>query len=139
MFQGAAALSLDAKGRLSIPARYRDALRRDQGDVVITIHPDHCLLIYPAEAWQPIRDKILAAPGLDRRAQMLKRLFVGNAREETVDGSGRVLIAPELRKWGELDKSVWLVGQGSHFELWSDDRWQAQQAGRKLLRRSGYD
>ncbi|WP_227817779.1 division/cell wall cluster transcriptional repressor MraZ [Nitrogeniibacter aestuarii] len=127
MFQGAAALSLDAKGRLSIPARHRGALAQDHGEVVVTAHPQHCLLIYPAQAWQPIRDKILSGPSLDKRSAALKRLFVGNARDESLDGSGRVLIAPELRKWADLDKAVWLVGQGSHFELWSDERWQQQQ------------
>ena len=127
MFQGAAALSLDAKGRLAIPARHRDALTANDGEVVVTGHPHRCLLIYPAPAWQPIRDKVLAGSSLEPRSAMLKRLLVGFAREEGLDGSGRVLIAPELRKFAELEKSVWLVGQGSHFELWSDARWQEQQ------------
>jgi MraZ protein len=127
MFQGAAALNLDAKGRLAIPARHREALARETGELVVTAHPHRCLLIYPAEHWQPIRDKVLAGSSLEPRSAMLKRLLVGFAREETLDGSGRVLIAPELRGFAQLEKSVWLVGQGSHFELWSDAGWQAQQ------------
>jgi len=127
MFQGAAALNLDAKGRLAIPARHRDALAQELGDIVVTAHPHRCLLIYPAEQWQPIRDKVLAGSSLEPRSAMLKRLLVGFAREEKVDGSGRVLIAPELRGYAQLEKQVWLVGQGSHFELWSDAGWQAQQ------------
>ncbi len=127
MFQGAAALSLDAKGRLAIPARHRDALTASAGELVVTAHPHRCLLIYPAEAWQPIRDKVLAGSSLEPRSAMLKRLLVGFAREERLDGAGRVLVAPELRQFAELEKSVWLVGQGSHFELWSDAGWQKQQ------------
>ncbi|TVO56030.1 division/cell wall cluster transcriptional repressor MraZ [Denitromonas halophila] len=127
MFQGAAALSLDAKGRLAIPARHRDALTAGAGELVVTGHPHRCLLIYPADAWQPIRDKVLAGSSLEPRSAMLKRLLVGFAREERLDGAGRVLVAPELRQFAELEKSVWLVGQGSHFELWSDAGWQKQQ------------
>jgi MraZ protein len=127
MFQGAAALSLDAKGRLAIPARHRDALTAGAGELVVTAHPHRCLLIYPSEAWQPIRDKVLAGSSLEPRSAMLKRLLVGFAREERLDGAGRVLVAPELRQFAELEKSVWLVGQGSHFELWSDAGWQKQQ------------
>lgn len=127
MFQGAAALNLDAKGRLAIPARHRDALASGGGDLVVTAHPHQCLLIYPAEAWQPIRDKVLAGASLERSSALLKRLLVGFAREERLDGAGRVLVAPELRRFAGLEKSVWLVGQGSHFELWSDAGWQQQQ------------
>ncbi|MCZ4304985.1 division/cell wall cluster transcriptional repressor MraZ [Zoogloeaceae bacterium G21618-S1] len=127
MFQGAAALSLDAKGRLAIPARHRDALTAGAGELVVTGHPHRCLLIYPSEAWLPIRDKVLAGSSLEPRSAMLKRLLVGFAREERLDGAGRVLVAPELRQFAELEKSVWLVGQGSHFELWSDAGWQKQQ------------
>ncbi|QID17027.1 division/cell wall cluster transcriptional repressor MraZ [Nitrogeniibacter mangrovi] len=126
MFQGAAALNLDAKGRLAIPARYRGELA-DSGDLVVTAHPHRCLLIYPTEAWQPIRDKVLAGSSLEPRSAMLKRLLVGFARDEKLDGSGRVLVAPELRRYAHLEKEVWLVGQGSHFELWSDAEWQKQQ------------
>lgn len=128
MFQGAAALSLDAKGRLAIPARYRDALANAcENQLVITAHPHRCLLVYPLPAWQPIREKVLAAPSLEQKSALLKRLLVGFARDEEMDSAGRVLIAPELRQFAQLDKQVWLVGQGNHFELWSDAGWTKQQ------------
>ncbi len=72
-----------------------------------------------------IRAQVLAAPSLDPRSAAIKRLLVGNARDEEMDSAGRVLIAPELRDWAKLEKQVWLVGQGSHFELWSDAGWKA--------------
>ena len=128
MFQGAAALSLDAKGRLEIPARHRDALAKLAGStLVLTAHPHRCLLIYPAPAWDPIRDKVLAGSSLEQHSALLKRLLVGFARDEEMDPAGRVLIAPELRNFAQLEKQVHLVGQGDHFELWSDAGWQKQQ------------
>ena len=128
MFQGAAALSLDAKGRLAIPARHRDALAAaSAGQLVLTAHPHRCLLLYPQAAWEPIRDKVLAASSFNPQSAGIKRLLVGNARDESLDSAGRLLVAPELRRFASLEKQVWLVGQGSHFEIWSDEGWQQQQ------------
>lgn len=127
MFQGATALSLDAKGRLAIPARHREALvAASAGRLVLTAHPHRCLLLYPEAAWLPIRDKVLAASSLNPQSAAIKRLLVGNAREESVDSVGRLLVAPELRQFALLEKQAWLVGQGSHFEIWSDANWQKQ-------------
>ena len=127
MFQGATALSLDVKGRLAIPARHREALvQASGGELVLTAHPHRCLLLYPAPAWAPIRDKVLAASSLNAHSAAIKRLLVGNAREETPDAAGRLLIAPELRQFAQLEKQVFLVGQGSHFEIWSEASWQKQ-------------
>ncbi|EXI89636.1 MAG: cell division protein MraZ [Candidatus Accumulibacter sp. BA-94] len=128
MFQGAAALNLDAKGRFAIPARHREALASaGNGRLVLTAHPHRCLLLYPEPAWEPIRDKVLAASSFNPQAAAIKRLLVGNAREEEMDAAGRLLVAPELRQFAQLDKQIWLVGQGSHFEIWSDAGWQQQQ------------
>lgn len=128
MFQGATSLSLDAKGRMAVPARHRDALVAAAGGrLVLTAHPHRCLLLYPAPAWEPIRAKILAAPSLEPKAAMLRRLLVGFAVDMDMDSAGRVLVSPELRQYAGLEKDVWLVGQGSHFELWSDAGWKKQQ------------
>ena len=139
MFQGAAALNLDAKGRMAIPARHRDALLAPaEGRLVMTAHPHRCLLLYPAPAWEPIRAKILAAPSLETQSAMLRRLLVGFAADSEMDAAGRLLVPPELRRYAALEKEVWLVGQGSHFEIWSDAGWREQQEaifalGDKLL------
>ena len=128
MFQGATALSLDVKGRLAIPARHREALvEASDGQLVLTAHPHRCLLLYPEPAWLPIRDKVLATSSLNPQAASIKRLLVGHARDETLDSAGRLLIAPELRQFAGLEKQVWLVGLGSHFEIWSDIGWQKEQ------------
>ncbi len=128
MFQGATALSLDVKGRLAIPARHRDALAAaSDGRLVLTAHPHGCLLLYPAAAWEPIRSKVLAASSFDKRSAAIKRLLVGYAHDGELDSAGRLLVAPELRQFARFDRLVWLVGQGSHFEIWSDAGWQKEQ------------
>lgn len=128
MFQGSTALSIDAKGRLAIPARHREALvAASGGRLVLTAHPHRCLLLYPASAWEPIRDKVLSASSMDRRSAAIKRLLVGNALDETLDSAGRLLVAPELRRFAQFEKQAWLVGQGTHFEIWSDALWRQQQ------------
>lgn len=128
MFQGATALTLDAKGRMTVPARHRDALRAAGGGAVtLTAHPHRCLLLYPPLDWEPMRSQILALSSLNKQAALLRRLLVGYARDEEIDAAGRILVAPELREHAGLDKDVWLVGQGDHFELWSDAGWRAQQ------------
>ena len=127
MFEGAAAISLDAKGRLAIPARHREPLlAAAEGSLVLTAHPHRCLLLYPAPAWQPIRDQILKASSLDSRAAAIKRVLVGNARTEELDSAGRLLVAQELREYAKLEKTVYLVGMGSHFEIWSESGWRQQ-------------
>ena len=127
MFEGAVAISLDAKGRLAIPARHREPLlAAAEGSLVLTAHPHRCLLLYPAPAWQPIRDQILKASSLDSRAAAIKRVLVGNARTEELDSAGRLLVAQELREYAKLEKTVYLVGMGSHFEIWSESGWRQQ-------------
>ncbi len=127
-FQGADELTVDAKGRMSIPAWRREALiNASAGLLVATAHPHGCLLLYPAPAWEPIRDQVLAASSLNPQAAAIKRLLVGYACEETMDSAGRFMIAPELRKFAQLEKTIFLVGQGSHFEIWSEELWAAQQ------------
>ncbi len=129
-FQGASVLSLDAKGRLSIPSRHRDALMAQcAGNLVMTTHPHGCVAVFPLPVWEPMRDRILAIPTLNNRsAADMRRLLVGNALDEEMDGNGRVLVAPALREYAKLDKQVRLMGLGTHFELWSEELWQKQQA-----------
>lgn len=132
MFQGASRLSLDAKGRLAVPARYRDALETTAaGRLTVTRHPHGCLLIFPRPTWEQHREKIAAWP---MSARAWQRIFLGNATDVDVDGAGRILIGPELREAAKLQKDVMLLGMGSHFELWDaaslmEDEARAMEAG----------
>ncbi|QDQ86360.1 division/cell wall cluster transcriptional repressor MraZ [Alcaligenaceae bacterium SJ-26] len=116
VFQGSSALTLDAKGRMSIPARHRDALMAQaEGRLTLTRHPDGCLLVYPRPAWEFKREQIAAFP---MSARPLQRLLLGNAQDVELDSAGRILVAAELRQAAGLEKDVMLMGLGSHFELW---------------------
>lgn len=127
MFRGATSLNLDAKGRLAIPARHRDALQTQcAGHLVLTAHPHQCLLLYPQPAWEPIQAKMMALSSFDRQSSSLQRLLVGHAEDITLDSAGRLLVSTVLREFAGLDKQAMLVGQGSHFELWNMDAWHAQ-------------
>ena len=116
MFQGRSALSLDVKYRMSVPTRHRDALMQQcEGRLTLTRHPDGCLLVYPRPVWESVRERIAALP---ISASGWKRFFLGNATDVDLDGTGRVLIAPELRQGAGLGREVVLLGMGAHFELW---------------------
>ncbi len=116
MFQGASALNLDAKGRMTIPARYRDALSvQCEGRVTLTRHPHGCLLFFPCPVWEAHRNEIAAWP---MSARTWQRIFLGNASDVEMDGAGRILVAPELRNAVGLNREVMLLGMGSHFEIW---------------------
>jgi MraZ protein len=124
VFKGASSLNLDAKGRLAIPAKHRDALlAHSSGEMVITAHSHPCLLLYPAFAWEPIQSKIMALSSFEKRAAALQRRLVGYAEDVTLDSAGRMLISSVLRDLIGLDKEVMLVGQGSHFEIWDKEAW----------------
>ena len=116
MYQGASQLSLDAKGRLAVPARHRDLLHAQcEGKLTLTRHPEGCLLIFPRPTWEARRQVIMSWP-MDARDW--QRIFLGHASDVELDGSGRILISPELRRAGSLEKDVMLLGLGTHLELW---------------------
>jgi MraZ protein len=116
MFQGASAINLDVKGRMSIPARHRDALQTaGVGKVTLTKHPEGCLLLFPQLEWESFRDRVAKLP---LEANWWRRIFLGNASELEMDGSGRILISPELRAASGIEREVILLGMGSHLEVW---------------------
>lgn len=126
MFDGSTNLTLDNKGRLVIPTRYREKLlERCGGNLVITAGPDKCLMLYPSSDWELIRQKLYAIPNADLRVRNLQRRVAGQAVPAPMDAAGRVLVTPELRSFAGLDKDVVLVGQDTKFELWNAQSWQA--------------
>lgn len=125
MFRGATKVTLDAKGRLAIPTRYRDRLAsRCDGQLVATVDRDYCLLIYPQPDWEEIERKLVRLPSLNKQARRLQRLMVGYATEIEIDGHGRILLSRELRDFAHLEKQAMLVGQGTKFELWDESSWK---------------
>jgi len=120
MFHGAAVLTLDAKGRLAVPTRHREALAADGGTLVLTAHPDGCLLLYPGRAWEPVRAQVEKFPSFDPRASAWKRLLLGFEEHLVPDGAGRILVSAALRRHARLEREVTMFGQGHYFELWDD-------------------
>lgn len=130
MFRGANAISLDAKGRLAMPSRYRVELdSRCASQLIVTIDAvDRCLCVYPLDEWEQIEAKLRALPSLRPENRRLQRLLIGNAVDLELDGSGRFLVPPRLREHAQLDKRVMLVGQLNKFQLWDEDAWNALSA-----------
>lgn len=127
MFRGFSVLNLDAKGRLAIPARYRERLSTCcEGRLVLTVDSDRCLLLYPEPNWVEIERKLQQLPSFNPKARKLQRLYIGHAHEVEMDAQGRLLVPPELRRFASLDKRVALVGQGNKFELWDEETWSAR-------------
>ncbi len=128
MLRGVNHLTLDSKGRLAIPTRYREALARQcSGQMVVTIDRDHCLLLYPLPDWEEIERKLVRLPSFNNQARRLQRLLIGHATECEIDGSGRILLPPPLREFAALEKNVVLIGQGNKFEIWSEDSWTTRR------------
>ncbi len=129
MFRGVNAINLDAKGRMAMPARYRDQLiSHCQGRLVATIDTDdRCLLLYPLPEWEDIQRKIEALPSFNKAARRVQRLLIGHATDIELDGSGRVLLPLPLREYAGLEKKVTLLGQGKKLELWSEQIWSQER------------
>jgi len=128
LLRGLSKLALDTKGRVAIPARYREYLRDlCGGRIVVTIDPDRCLLIYPLSEWLEVEKNLVALPSNDQRSRVLKRTLIGHAEECELDGQGRILLSAPLRDWAGLTKRVVLTGQGNKFELWDESCWDAQR------------
>ncbi len=129
MFRGVNNLTLDAKGRLAVPVRYRERLTAAcSGQLVVTIDRGYYLLIYPLPTWEEIETKLVHLPSLHPQVRELQRLLVGHATEVSMDGHGRVLLPPALREFARLERDVVLLGLMNKFELWDKTAWDAQRA-----------
>jgi MraZ protein len=128
MFRGANKITLDAKGRVAIPTKYRERLsERCDSQLILTVDRDYCLLIYPLPDWEDLERRLMRLPSLHRQVRRLQRLMVGYATEVELDGHGRVLLPRELREYAGLDKQAILIGQGNRFELWDELRWNEKR------------
>lgn len=125
MFRGQFTHSVDAKGRISLPVRFRDQLT-GASDPRIVVTPaifDACLHVYPIKAWEEFEAKVNELPSLDRHAVKFRRLYVSAAVECELDGAGRLLVPQELRTHAKLDKDALWAGMGPKLELWSKPEW----------------
>ncbi|WP_406609569.1 division/cell wall cluster transcriptional repressor MraZ [Agarivorans sp. JK6] len=130
MLRGASSINLDAKGRMTMPTRYREWLMEEcHGQLVCTIDINHrCLLLYPLAEWEEIERKLKRLSSMNPAERRLQRLLLGYADDCEMDKNGRLLIPPPLRQHASLEKKIMLVGQLNKFELWSEEQWQQQIA-----------
>lgn len=124
MFRSSSFHTIDPKGRVIIPARFRDILRASGRDGIVVSNMDGSLYAYTFDEWQKIEKKVLSAK--TRHMRQFKRFFLGNASECMCDKQGRVLIPQSLREYAGLEKDIVLVGVLDHFEIWSRERWDAE-------------
>ena len=126
MFRGISSVTMDAKGRMALPARYRDAVAvASDGRIVVTIDMrESCLLLYPLAEWELVQGKLENLSNINPQARLLQRLLIGHATDLELDAAGRLLLPSMLRDFGGLKKKLVLVGQGNKIEIWSADHWQ---------------
>lgn len=131
MFRGLNAISMDIKGRLAVPARYRDLINNEsEGLVVATINAEErCLWLYSFPQWQEIETKLISLPSFQPASRRLQRLLIGHATELEMDRNGRILLPPLLREYAGLDKNIMMVGLGNKFELWGESQWRLAREG----------
>ncbi len=129
-FQGGTTIKIDAKGRISFPTKYRDALlSAENGELTLTPNLDGGLYIYPRTKWIKFRDALMALPMTKDR---LRRFFLGHASDVVLDKSGRILVSPDLREVAKLESNVLLLGLGDYFELWDKATYELSQADEDL-------
>ena len=133
MFQGTTELTVDAKGRLAVPTKHRDALTSAGRGIVLTAHPDGCLMLYPFAAWEPVSAKMQSLSAFNEQARWWNRIVVGHAEEMELDAQGRILISPTLRKFATITKDVMFVGQSNRFELWDVAIWEERRTKAQAL------
>ncbi len=130
MFFGETAINLDAKGRLAIPIRYRELLEEECGNRLVLTYSafdQGSLWLQTKQAWERVRDDVMALPSWNASHRSLQRRLVGSATALEPDGNGRILLPPSLRQGAELDKRVILLGMGNRFEIWDEDTLNAKR------------
>ena len=126
MFRGSSNHTLDPKGRIIIPARFRDVIKASSQDRVMITRMDNCLFGYMIYEWAQFETKILQNPQKSDALRRFQRVFIGSAHDCRCDNQGRVLIPPSLKDYAGLEKDVVLVGALNRFEIWAKDRWEVE-------------
>jgi len=129
VFRGSSNHTIDPKGRIIIPARFRDTIKSNGGNGVMVTVMDNCLFAFPFDAWYRLEDKIMSLPTTNAAMRRFRRVIVGEASECNCDKQGRILIPPTLRQYAKLEKEIVLVGVLKHFEIWSREQWTTEKEG----------
>jgi transcriptional regulator MraZ len=127
VLNGVAKLTLDDKGRIAFPSRYREGLMGEcAGNMVMTVDHEDRLIIYPLYEWEKVEIKLQKLSSFKKAEAKIKRLYLGHAHDCKMDKNGRMTIPPYLREKTKLEKQVVLLGVGNKFELWDDSSWEKE-------------
>jgi len=126
MFRGSSVHTIDAKGRIIIPARFRDVIKAGNSTSLMVSKLDKCLVSYPIEEWHKIESNILSLAEKSDTMRRFRRVFIGGASECPCDKQDRILIPPLLRQYASLEKDIALVGVLTHFEIWCREKWEKE-------------
>ncbi len=126
MFRGRYEHTIDKKGRISIPSRYREILSARADDSLIVTNFDSCLVAFPKEEWEILEKKVSKLPQMKREVKAFQRYFISGAIECPIDKQGRIMIPQSLRKYAGLEKEVVLVGLIKKFEIWAKAKWESE-------------
>jgi MraZ protein len=141
MFRGSSFHTIDPKGRIIVPARFRDVIKASGTDSIMITRMDSCLFAYAHDRWSELEQKILHLPEKSEEMRRFQRFFIGGAQDCKCDNQGRVLIPPFLKQYSELEKEIVLVGVLDRFEIWSRENWdrenglQQKDLGNEQVRR----
>ncbi len=126
MFRGSSFHTIDDKGRIIIPTRFRDLIKGSSFGGVMVSRMDHCLVCYTMDEWTKIEGKILSLAQKSESMRRFRRVFIGGASECACDKQERILVPPMLRQYAQLEKDIVIVGVLDHFEIWSKENWELE-------------
>jgi MraZ protein len=126
MFRGSSYHTIDSKGRIIVPARFREIIKADDDNGVMISRMDSGLVAYTHTEWRKIETRILSLAEKSDNMRRFRRVFIGGAFECPCDKQGRILIPPMLRQYAEVSREIVLVGVLDHFEIWSREKWEKE-------------
>jgi MraZ protein len=127
MFRGSSYHTIDDKGRIVIPSRFRVLTRSEDGDGIMVSRMDQCLVAFPMPAWHSLEERIRQLAEKNDIMRRFRRVFIGGAHECVCDRQDRILIPPSLRQYANLNKDIVLVGVLDHFEIWSRENFENEE------------
>ncbi|MBI5966452.1 MAG: division/cell wall cluster transcriptional repressor MraZ [Deltaproteobacteria bacterium] len=127
MFRGRFERTIDSKGRVSIPAEFREILAEEYDDRLILTNFDRCIVAFPYKEWEIFEEKVSNSLSMFKReTKSFQRFFISGASECPIDRLGRILIPPTLRNWAQLERDVVFAGMQKRFEIWRKERFQEE-------------
>lgn len=129
MFRGISNIAVDSKGRVAIPKNHREPLiKTTSGQLMLTVGPNSCVLVYPLHEWWPTEEKIMSLPNTNPLHRRMQLMYVGHATETEIDKNGRILLPAKLREFASIERKAVMVGQGRRLEIWEEERWNEESA-----------